>query len=272
MSKTVFITGGSRGFGKIWANALLERGDRVVVTSRDPAQLDDLVKKFGKNVLPLQLDVNNRTDDFIAVHRAQNHFGSIDVLINNAGYGLFGAIEETSEQQARDQISTNVLGLLWMTQAMVPVMRAQGKGHIINLSSILGLVALPNLGIYNASKYAVEALSETLAAEVKQFGINVTIIEPNGFATDWSRSSAVHTRPMPEYDRLKMEFQAGITKDFYGYPEATADAVLKIIDAQNPPLRLFLGKNALPIVKKAYASRLAEWQAWNDVAVAAHGY
>lgn len=272
MSKTVFITGASRGFGKIWAKALLERGDSVAVTSRSVSQLDELVDNYGNKVLPIQLDVNNRIDGFEAIQKAKNYFGGIDVLINNAGYGLFGAIEETTEQEARDQISTNVLGLLWITQAVVPIMREQGYGHIINLSSILGLITFPNLGLYNASKYAVEAISETLATEVKQFGIKVTIVEPNGYATDWSASSAFHTKPMPEYNQLKSDFQASITDGFYGQPEATTQAMLKIIDSKNPPLRMFLGKNAFPLVKKVYADRLAEWESWNDVAVAAHGY
>lgn len=272
MAKTVFITGASRGFGKIWAEALLERGDQVAATSRNVSQLNDLVNKYGAKVLPIQLDVNNRAEGFGAIQKAKTHFGSIDVLINNAGYGLFGAIEETSDQQARDQINTNVFGLLWLTQAVIPVMREQGHGHIINLSSILGLVTVPNLGLYNASKYAVEAISETLAAEVKQFGISVTIIEPNAYATDWSKSSAIHTTPMPMYDRLKANFSASFGNGVFGRPESTSQAILKIIDLSNPPLRLFLGKHAFPLVKKTYAERIAEWESWNKVSVAAHGY
>src|SRR5215216_3887921 len=262
MSKTIFITGASRGFGKIWSEALLKRGDQVAATARNLSHLDDLVKKYGNKLLPIQLDVNNREADFAAVRRAKDHFGRIDVMINNAGYGLFGAIEETSEQEARSQIDTNVFGLLWLTQAVVPIMREQGYGHIINLSSILGLVAVPNLGLYNASKYAVEGITETLAAEIKQFGIHVTMIEPNGYATDWGSASAVHTKAMPEYDDLKAAFQASLTEDFFGRPAATANAVLKLVDSENPPLRLFLGKKALPWVKQVYESRFAEWEKW----------
>src|SRR6201996_3978170 len=184
MTKTIFITGASRGFGKLWAEALLQRGDKVVATARDPRTLDDLVNKYGDNILPLQLDVNDRAADFAAIAKAKAHFGTIDILINNAGYGLFGAVEETSEQEARDQMETNFFGLLWLSQAIIPVMREQGHGHIIQVSSILGLITIPWLGLYNASKFAVEGLSETLASEVKGFGINVTLIEPNGFSTD----------------------------------------------------------------------------------------
>jgi NAD(P)-dependent dehydrogenase (short-subunit alcohol dehydrogenase family) len=271
MAKTIFITGASRGFGKIWAEAFLKRGDKVVATARNIASLSDLVEKYGKAVLPLQLDVNNRQASFDAVAKAKAHFGTIDVLINNAGYGLFGTIEETSEQEAREQIETNVFGLLWATQAVLPVMRQQGKGHIIQVSSVLGIATLPVLGLYNASKWAVEGLSETLATEVKDFGIHVTLVEPNGFSTDWGGASALHTQPMKEYDAVKAAFQAGLTDDIFGVPEATSDAVLKLVDAATPPLRLFLGKVALPWAKQVYADRLSTWEAWNDVAAAAHG-
>jgi NAD(P)-dependent dehydrogenase (short-subunit alcohol dehydrogenase family) len=271
MAKTIFITGASRGFGRIWAETFLKRGDKVAATTRDLSTLNDLVAEYGDAVLPIQLDVNDRAAGFAAVQQAKAHFGSIDVLINNAGYGLFGSVEETSEQQARDQIETNFFGLLWLTQAVIPVMREQGHGHIIQVSSVLGLVALPVLGLYNASKFAVEGLSETLAAEVKGFGIKVTLIEPNGFATDWGGASAFHTESMPEYDQVKADFQAGLTDDLFGNPMATTDAVLKLVDSENPPLRLFLGKVAYPLVKQD-AGRNAEWDAWSEVSTAAHGH
>jgi NAD(P)-dependent dehydrogenase (short-subunit alcohol dehydrogenase family) len=272
MAKTIFITGASRGFGKIWAEAFLKRGDKVVATARELSTLKDLVSKYGSRILPIELDVNDRAADFAAIKMAKDHFGSIDVLINNAGYGLFGAIEETSEKEARDQIETNFFGLLWLSQAVLPVMREQGHGHIIQLSSVLGLVALPVLGLYNASKFAVEGLSETLAAEVKGFGIKVSLIEPNGFSTDWSGASAFHAQSMPEYDQVKADFQAGLTEDAFGKPEATTGAVLKLVDSENPPLRLFLGKVAYPWIKQVYGGRYAEWDQWSEVAAAAHGH
>lgn|SRR4030095_4357539 len=272
MKKTIFITGASRGFGKIWAEAFLKRGDKVAATARNLADLNDLVEKYSNNVLPIQLNVNDRAADFAAVKKAKDYFGSIDVLINNAGYGLFGAIEETSEKEARDQIETNVFGLLWLTQAAIPVMREQGHGHIINLSSVAGLLTFPVLGIYNASKYAVQGITETLATEVKQFGIKVSIIEPGGYATDWSGASAVHTQAMPEYDALKAQFHANTPEDFWGIPSATAEAVLKLVDAEHPPLHLLLGKPTYQMVKQVYQNRFAEWDEWNHVAVAAHGH
>lgn len=271
MAKTIFITGASRGFGKLWAEALLQRGDKVIATARDISTLDDLVHKYGDNILPLQLDVNDRAADIAAINKAKDHFGSIDVLINNAGYGLFGSIEETSEQEAREQMETNFFGLLWLTQAVLPIMRAQKQGHIIQVSSVVGLITFPVLGLYNASKFAVEGLSETLTTEVKGFGINVTLVEPNSFATNWAGASAVHTTAMPEYDALKAAFQAGFTDDMWGIPEATTDAVLKLIDSENPPLRLFLGKHAYPWVKQVYENRHAEWNSWNEISAAAHG-
>jgi NAD(P)-dependent dehydrogenase (short-subunit alcohol dehydrogenase family) len=272
MARTIFITGASRGFGKIWAEAFLKRGDKVIATARNLDTLQDLVKQYGKAILPIQLDVNDRAAGIAAVQQARQHFGSIDVLINNAGYGLFGSIEETSEQQARDQMETNFFGLLWMTQAVLPIMREQGHGHIIQVSSVLGIVTLPVLGIYNASKFAVEGLSETLAAEVKDFGIKVTMIEPNGFSTDWAGASSFHTESLPAYDPVKAAFQAGLTDDIFGKPEATIDAVLKLVDSKTPPLRLFLGKMAFPWVKQVYEARHTEWDAWSEVATAAHGH
>ena len=272
MSKTIFITGASRGFGKIWAEAFLKRGDKVAATARNLDSLKELVTKYGNAILPIKLDVNNRSDCFAALKKAHDFFGKIDVLINNAGYGLFGTIEETTEQEARNQIETNVFGLLWTTQAAIPFMRKQKSGHIIQVSSALGVATLPVLGIYNASKFAVEGLSETLAAEVKNFGINVTIVEPNGFATDWGGASAIHAeKPIKEYEPVKEAFRAGLTDDAFGVPEATIDAILKLVDSKQPPLRLFLGKVALPWVKQVYQERLATWEEWQDVAVAAHG-
>jgi short-subunit dehydrogenase len=271
MKKTIFITGASRGFGKLWAEALLQRGDNVVATARNLSALNDLVDKYGDRILPLQLDVNDRAADFAAIKKAKEHFGSIDILINNAGYGLFGSVEETSEKEAREQIETNFFGLLWLTQAVLPIMREQKHGHIIQLSSLVGLIGLPVLGLYNASKFAVEGLSESLAAEVKDFGIHVTLIEPNSYATDWAGASALQTTPMPEYEAVKAAFFGGLTDDFWGVPEATTPAILKLIDSEKPPMRLFLGNYAYSLVKQVYEGRYAEWDNWKEVSSAAHG-
>src|ERR1700761_7496617 len=269
MTKTIFITGASRGFGKLWAEALLQRGDKVIATARDLHTLDDLVSKYGNNILPLQLDVNDRAAGFAAIAQAKEHFGSIDVLINNAGYGLFGAIEETSEQEARAQMETNFFGLLWLSQAVLSVMREQGHGHIIQVSSVLGLISRPVLGLYAASKFAVEGLSESLAAEVKGFGIHVTIVEPSGFNTDWGGSSAVHTLALPAYNEVKASYRAAIPPDFRGVAAGTTAAILKLIDSENPPLRLLLGKYAYALVKREYETRDAGWNSWKEITLAA---
>lgn len=272
MSKIILITGASRGFGKIWAKALLERGDKVAATARNTKDLNDLVEAYGDAVFPVQLDVNDRDAVFTAINKVKQHFGRIDTLINNAGYGLFGAIEETTEQQARAQMETNFFGVLWVTQAIVPIMREQGVGHIIQVSSVLGLVSLPVLGLYNASKFAVNGLSETLATEVKSFGIKVSLIEPNGFSTDWSGASAFQTEANDIYAPIKKAFADGAPAESWGKPEATAKAVIALIDSENPPLHFLLGKVAYPMVQQAYAGRVADFEAWKEVAAEAHGH
>src|SRR6478672_3777619 len=187
--KTWFITGASRGFGREWTIAALER--------------DDLVEKYGDAILPIRLDVTDRDADFAAVRQAHEHFGRLDVVVNNAGYGHFGFVEELSESDARDQLETNLFGALWVTQAALPLLREQGSGHIIQVSSIGGISAFPSVGIYHASKWALEGLSQALAQEIAAFGIKVTLIEPGGYSTDWAGSSAGHATPLPVYDALR---------------------------------------------------------------------
>ncbi len=203
--KVWFITGTSRGFGREWAIAALERGDRVAATARDTATLADLAEKYRDALLPIALDVTDRDADFAAVKQAHDRFGRLDIVVNNAGYGHFGFIEELSEQEARDQIETNVFGPLWVTQAALPFLRAQRSGHIIQVSSIGGITAFQNVGIYHASKWALEGFSQALAQEVESFGIHVTLIEPGGFSTDWAGSSAKHSTPLPDYDEAHEE-------------------------------------------------------------------
>jgi NAD(P)-dependent dehydrogenase (short-subunit alcohol dehydrogenase family) len=270
-SKVFLITGASRGFGKIWAETFLKRGDKVAATARNLDHLNDLVEKYGDAVLSIKLDVNSREQSFDAVRQTEDHFGRIDVLINNAGYGLFGAIEETSEQEAREQIDTNFFGVLWLSQAVLPIMREQKSGHIIQVSSMLGLVTLPVLGLYNASKFAVEGLSETLALEVADFGIRVTLIEPNGFSTDWTGASAIQTIQTETYAPLKKAFIESTPSDVWGNPEASVDAIIKLVDSPAPPLRLLLGKAAYTLVKQNYEQRLTGFEEWKEVSEAAHG-
>ena len=268
-TKTWFITGTSKGFGRIWAEAALERGDRVAATARDLGTLAPLAERYGDAFLPIGLDVTDREADFAAVARAKERFGRIDVAINNAGYGHFGTIEETSEAEARAQIETNVFGALWVTQAVIPVMREQGSGHILQVSSIGGISAFPMLGIYNASKWALEAFSQALAGEVAGFGIRVTIIEPGAYGTDWSGPSATHSAPLPQYDFLREARASRPTAQMD--PAATAQAILAVVDAEEPPLRLFLGKAPFAIMEADYESRRRTWEAWRTVSEAAAG-
>ncbi|MBG6236248.1 NAD(P)-dependent dehydrogenase (short-subunit alcohol dehydrogenase family) [Pedobacter sp. CAN_A7] len=271
MSKVILITGASRGFGRIWAEAFLKRGDRVVATARNLDVLKELVNEFGDRVLPIQLDVTDREACIQAVNAAKAHFGRIDVLINNAGIGLFGAVEENSEQEARAQMETNFFGVLWLTQAILPVMREQGFGHIIQVSSVLGLVTVPVLGVYNATKFAVEGLTASLAAEVKSMGINVSIVEPNAYTTDWS-TSAFKSQPIEAYQAVKdAMLESFTTPGYFGEPSATTPAIIKLVDAIEPPLRLLLGKIGYPIVKQEYEARLTDFEAWLEVSEAAHG-
>lgn len=201
MTKTWFITGAGRGFGLEFATNALERGDRVAATARNTSALEPLLAAYGDALLPLQLDVTDRDGVFSAVQTAAAHFGQLDVIVNNAGYGLFGMIEEITPEQLREQMEVNLLGVLHVVQAALPILRAQGSGHIIQISTIGGVVAFPNLGGYHASKWALEGLTESLAQEVAGQGIKVTLIEPGGFTTDWAGSSAVRADAMPSTTR-----------------------------------------------------------------------
>jgi NAD(P)-dependent dehydrogenase (short-subunit alcohol dehydrogenase family) len=272
-ARTWFITGSSRGFGREWAIAALERGDSVAATARDTGSLDDLVERFGDRILPLKLDVTDRAAVFDAVETAHRRFGRLDVVVNNAGYGQFGLIEEISEAEARAQFETNVFGALWVTQAALPILREQGSGHILQVSSIGGISAFPNIGIYNASKWALEAFSQSLAQEVAGFGIKVTLIEPGGYSTDWGGSSAKHAAPLAAYDEFRDQ-AAEARKARIGTPGdpvATREAVLKVVDAEHPPLRIFFGDGPLRTATTDYESRLAEWREWEPVSIEAHG-
>ena len=270
--KVWFITGTSRGFGLEWATAALERGDKVVATARKLDALKPLADRFPDTLFPLELDVTNTEAAAAAVDQGYEHFGQLDVVINNAGYGLFGMVEEVSEAQARAQLETNFFGALWVTQAALPHLRAQKSGHIIQVSSIGGITAFPYVGLYHASKWALEGMSQSLAQEVRAFGIHVTLIEPAGFSTDWSGSSASRADALPAYDQLKKEVAEERKKRWQpGDPTATRAALLKIVDAEKPPLRVFFGDAPLGMAKADYASRIALWEEWNEVAIEAQG-
>ena len=271
MNKIWFITGTSKGFGRIWAQAALERGDKVAATARNLNDLSDLSAQYGDDVLCLALDVTDRNAVFEAIKQSHDKFGRLDVVVNNAGYGQFGAVEELSEAEAREQMETNFFGALWVTQAALPFMRAQKSGRIIQVSTIGGVNAFTLLGSYSASKWALEGLSQSLALEVKEMGIHVTLVEPISYATDWRGTSAQHSKELPAYDAVR-ETRTSWRGDMKtGDPQATGPVILKLADMDEPPLRLFLGDWANGMIHDEYDKRLAEWDKFNDLSIEAQG-
>ena len=271
-SKVWFITGASRGMGRIWAEAALTRGDKVAVTARNVDDVADMKQRFGDAVLTLTLDVAKEGQAENAVQEAFDHFGRLDVVINNAAYALVGMVEEAKEADIRALFDTNYFGTLRVIQAALPLLRKQGSGHIIGVSSTLGIVAMPLIGFYAATKWAVEALHESLATEVKAFGLKVTLIEPGAYATDFgSPASFKMSEGSEAYSQMRTQIFGHLAQAEKADPGATAQAVLTLVDAEEPPLRFILGNTNLPLARKTYASRLATWEAWEEVSNAAQG-
>lgn len=271
MSKVWFVTGASKGFGREFVLAALERGDKVAATARNTDTLKDLVEKYGNAVLPLELDVTNRDQAFNAVKTAHETFGRLDVVINNAGYGLFGTVEEITEQQLRDQLETNLFGVFHITQAVLPILREQGSGHIIQISTIGGVAAFPTLGGYHASKWALEGLTESLAQEVAGFNIKVTLVEPGGFDTDWNGASGTFADAQPQYAPIREAMAAQRSGHTSPKPVGFGSAILKVIDAEKAPLRVFFGEQPTQIAPHIYQQRLNEWAEWAPVSREAEG-
>ncbi len=270
--KVWFITGSSRGFGRVWAEAALKRGDKVVATARNPAVLQPLVAAYGDAVLPLALDVTDRAAAFAAVAKGRDAFGRLDIVLNNAGYGQLGAVEELSEAEARAQIETNLFGALWVTQAALPILRAQQSGHILAVSSIGGVAAFPTVGMYHASKWGLEGLMDALSQEVAGFGIKVTLIEPGGYATDFADPSSIRaSAPIPAYAPVKEQLFAAFAAESMGDPLATSEAIFRVVDSAEPPVRILLGATTVPMLHQVYEGRLATWDKWASVSAAAQG-
>ena len=270
MTKTWFITGASKGFGREWALAALDRGDRVAVTARDVDQLAELVTEYGDTVLPLKLDVTNREEAFATVRRAASHFDSLDVVVNNAGYGHFAMVEELSEADIRAGLETNLLGALWVTQAALPIMREQGSGRILQVTSEGGIRAFPQFGAYHASKWALEGISQSLSQEVADFGIRITMIEPGPYATNFGGGSLKTSEHNPAYDTVRAGYQPAFAALERGTPSATRGLILQVVDSEEPPLRVFLGKSLGPVTEE-YEQRLATWREWEQVSLKAFG-
>ncbi len=270
--KVWFITGASRGFGRVWADAALKRGDKVAATARKLESIADLKEKYGDNVLTLALDVTNAEQAKATVEQAYAHFGRLDIVLNNAGYSLVGTIEEASADDVRTMYETNIFGTLAVIQAALPLLRKQGGGHILGTSSNLGHVTLPVIGYYCSSKWAFEAIHESLAAEVKDFGIKVTIIEPGAYATEFgSQDSLKFATGMDIYEDFKTQFFGRLRGLERGDPEATPQALFQVVDAENPPLRFNLGSHNLQWTRSAYEERLALWEKWDAVSISAQG-
>ncbi|NUT18364.1 MAG: SDR family NAD(P)-dependent oxidoreductase [Hamadaea sp.] len=276
MSKVWFVTGSSRGLGRKFVEAALSRGDRVAATARTTDGFADLVAAYGDAILPLPMDVTDRPAVFEAVRRTHERFGRLDVVVNNAGYAQIGAVEELTEQDLRDQLETNLFGAVWVVQAALPYLREQGSGHIVQLSSAAGLIASPLGGAYGASKWALEAVNESLAQEVAGFGIKVTIIEPAGFATrDGKNPDPLNNGHMSAakdaYLPLRQRISAMVDKQPSGDPAAAAATLLKIVDSDNPPLRVLFGQGFYPMIQQAYADRLQNWADTQDLSIQAQG-
>jgi NADP-dependent 3-hydroxy acid dehydrogenase YdfG len=271
--RTWFITGASTGFGRVLAEEVLKAGGKVVATARNRDKVADLEAKYPQKAKALALDVTNAGQVDSAVTQAFAQFGQVDVLVNNAGYGVAGAIEEVSEAESMPMFETNVFGLLRVTRAFLPHLRKQRSGHILNLSSIGGVVASPGMGYYNATKFAVEGLSEALAGEVAPLGIRVTIIEPGPFRTDFlGRSGVVAKTRIADYDAT-----AGNMRKYFaendgkqkGDPVRAVHAMMQVVESPNPPLRLLLGASALQRLRGKLTNWEKETTAWEQVALGA---
>jgi NAD(P)-dependent dehydrogenase (short-subunit alcohol dehydrogenase family) len=249
MSKVWFITGSSRGLGRALTEAALEKGDRVIATARRPGSLDDLKSRHGERLRQVALDVSDPTRAGTAIKEGFDAFGRLDVLVNNAGYGFFGAFEEMSADDFRAQIETNFWGVVHVTRAALPLLREQGSGHIIQITSTGGRHAVPGLSAYHAAKFAVEGFSEALAQEIKPLGIKLTIVEPGGFRTDWSGASMDYAAPLEAY-RPSVGAMRHFLRPYSGQepgdPRKAAEVILGITDEADPPLRLPLGNDAGP--------------------------
>ena len=271
MSKVWFITGCSTGFGRHLAQEVLKNGGSVAVTARNTDDVKDIVTQYPDTAFAIQLDVTNTAQITAAVQQAHEKFGRIDVLVNNAGIGYFGAIEESEEAEIRRMFEINFFGLANVTQAVLPIMRAQHSGHIVNISSVGGLVAFPGVGFYNATKFAVTGYSEALAKEVAPLGIKVTVIAPSGFRTDWAGRSANNTKiVIDDYKATAHTNQntiRGYSGNQPGDPVRAAQAIIKAVESATPPLRLMLGVGALKGIRNKIVELQNDINTWEETTV-----
>ncbi|MGO4990519.1 SDR family oxidoreductase [Limosilactobacillus reuteri] len=267
-----FITGASSGLGYEFTKKALESGDKVVGVARNIEKLNELKYQFEGMLLPLSLDVTDRSAVFTTVETAIKHFGRIDIVINNAGNMVLGMIEEFSEDEVRSQMETNFYGAIWICQAAMPYLRTQGSGHIIQISSIGGLITGPMSGIYSASKFALEGFSEALAQEAAHFGVKVSIVEPGGYWTNLYLKTSFTTQNK-EYDSLREKLaQQNSTESVDSDPKLAAEAIMKLVNSENPPLRLILGSLVYDLAVENAEKRISTWKEWESVSRSAeHG-
>jgi NAD(P)-dependent dehydrogenase (short-subunit alcohol dehydrogenase family) len=268
-----FITGCSTGLGRALAQRVLEHGHCAVVTARRADQISDIVADYAETALAIALDVNDHAQVDAAIAQAGEKFGAIDVLVNNAGYGYLAAVEEGDDREVRDMFETNFFSLVALIRKVLPGMRAHGSGHVINISSVGGLVGAASSGFYNATKFAVEGLTEALAKEVEPLGIRVTAIEPGPFRTDWAgRSLKQAEYPIAAYADTAAARRAQITGysgKQAGDPVRAADAIIKVVESDDPPHNLILGKNGLDRVRSKLAALMQSIDDWEDVTLSA---
>nr|WP_062341608.1 SDR family NAD(P)-dependent oxidoreductase [Herbidospora sakaeratensis] len=265
-----FVTGASRGLGLAFAKAALAAGDRVVGAARGIAPLEALAAEHGDRFLALPLDVTDRAAVRAAVDEAVRRMGRLDVVVNNAGYLAMGMLEEFGEAEARAQMDTNFFGPLWVAQAVLPHLRDQGSGHILQISSIGALGGFPLTGMYSASKFALEGMSEALAAEAEAFGVKVTIVEPGGYWTGLYTTGLVTTEPLDVYAPLRAELEKRFAEGSVdSLPELAAHAVMTLVDSDDPPLRLLLGSLVYDLAFDVSRTRMETWAAWEEVSRAA---
>ncbi|GGH35206.1 short-chain dehydrogenase/reductase [Dyadobacter endophyticus] len=269
MTKVWFITGSARGLGRSLTEAVLKSGDKVVATARNIGQLEDLVNEFGEQIYPVALDVTNYEQVYYVVADAVAHFGSIDVLVNNAGFGIIGAAEAYTEEQVRSQLDTNLSAPIEITRAVLPYMRKQGSGRILQISSIGGRVGNAGLTMYQAAKFGLAGFTEALAKEVASLGIYVTSVEPGGFRTDWAGASMTYAREIEGYEMVNQRTDYFKSGKFVpvGDPEKAADVMVALAAHPAPPIHLVLGSEAIGILKNADQARKAEMEEWEHVSI-----
>ncbi|SEK65413.1 NADP-dependent 3-hydroxy acid dehydrogenase YdfG [Chitinophaga rupis] len=270
MANVWFITGSSRGLGRSLTAALLEKGELVAATARRPEQLDDLVAQYPDQIYPIKLDVSDEAAVNNAVKDAVARFGKIDVAVNNAGFGITGAAEAYTHEQISSQINTNLYGPIYVTRAVLPYMRKQRSGHILQISSLGGRIGTPGLSIYQATKFALVGFSEAVSKEIAPLGIKLTIIEPGGFRTNWAGDSMSFAKDIPDYEQtvgVRVKRFQDPTQQMTGDPDKAAQVMIDVVAHPEPPLHLILGSDAAGIIKQVEAGRQAEFEKWLPVSL-----